>query len=117
MPREIGDQLLDFDISFPAIIATSILHHFQFGVIAALPMHREVQLRLRHPTDDLFENCTRKTEAPDFAPEHPKAMCDLMMWLERAERVHTQQRHDKNKPYALHAPEVECIGKGKARKP
>ena len=39
------------------------------------------------------------------------------MWLERAERVRTQQTKDKNKLYALHAPEVECIGKGKARKP
>lgn len=39
------------------------------------------------------------------------------MWLERSERIRTQQRHDKNKLYALHAPEVECIGKGKARKP
>ena len=39
------------------------------------------------------------------------------MWLERAERIRTQQRFDKNKLYALHAPEVECIGKGKARKP
>jgi IS5 family transposase len=41
----------------------------------------------------------------------------LKPWLERAERIHAQQRHDKNKLYALHAPEVECIGKGKARKP
>jgi IS5 family transposase len=39
------------------------------------------------------------------------------MWLQRAERIRTQQRFDKNKLYALHAPEVECIGKGKARKP
>jgi len=37
--------------------------------------------------------------------------------IERAERIRTQQRHSKNKLYALHAPEVECIGKGKARKP
>ena len=37
--------------------------------------------------------------------------------LERAERIRTQQPKDKNKLYALHAPEVECIGKGKARKP
>jgi IS5 family transposase len=37
--------------------------------------------------------------------------------LERAERIRTQQRNDKNKLYAMHAPEVECIGKGKARKP
>jgi transposase, IS5 family len=45
------------------------------------------------------------------------ALTELNMWLERAERIRTQQRHDKNKLYALHAPEVECIGKGKARKP
>jgi IS5 family transposase len=37
--------------------------------------------------------------------------------LERAQRIHKQQPKDKNKLYALHAPEVECIGKGKARKP
>ena len=41
----------------------------------------------------------------------------LNMLLERAERIHKQQPKDKNKLYALHAPEVECIGKGKARKP
>ena len=46
-----------------------------------------------------------------------KAVSDLGVWLERAERIRTQRRHDKDKLYALHAPEVECIGKGKARKP
>jgi transposase, IS5 family len=45
------------------------------------------------------------------------ALTQLKTWLERAERIRTQQRHDKDKLYALHAPEVECIGKGKARKP
>ena len=45
------------------------------------------------------------------------AIAELVMWLDRAERIRTQQRHSKNKLYALHAPEVECIGKGKARKP
>ena len=59
----------------------------------------------------------RKIEAPDFVTTNAKALSDLMMWLERGERVRTQRTHDKNKLYALHAPEVECIGKGKARKP
>ena len=45
------------------------------------------------------------------------ALAALQVWLERAERIRTQQRKDKNKLYALHAPEVECIGKGKARRP
>ncbi len=31
-------------------------------------------------------------------------------------RLLVQQRHDKNKLYSLHAPEVECIAKGKAHK-
>jgi IS5 family transposase len=35
-----------------------------------------------------------------------------------AERVLTQNRHQRGrKVYSLHAPEVECIGKGKAHKP
>lgn len=49
--------------------------------------------------------------------KHSFDLNDLSMWLQRAERIRAQQRHDKNKLYALHAPEVECIGKGKARKP
>ena len=59
----------------------------------------------------------RKMQGVDFAPAHPKAISDLGLWLERATRIQTQQRNSKNKLYALHAPEVECIGKGKARKP
>lgn len=37
--------------------------------------------------------------------------------LEIARRIHAQQRHDKGKVYSVHAPEVECIAKGKAHKP
>ena len=59
----------------------------------------------------------RKLEEPGFVALNAKALSDLTMWLERAERIRTQQRHDKKKLYALHAPEVECIGKGKAHKP
>jgi len=35
---------------------------------------------------------------------------------EIAKRILTQQRHDKNKVYSMHAPETECISKGKAHK-
>jgi IS5 family transposase len=37
--------------------------------------------------------------------------------LERARRLRTQSMKAKDKLYALHAPEVECIGKGKVRQP
>lgn len=36
--------------------------------------------------------------------------------LERIGRLLAQQRHDHNKLYSLHAPEVECIAKGKVHK-
>jgi transposase, IS5 family len=64
---------------------------------------REVQRKL--PTHQLPEDAS------------PTALSSLHTWLERAERIRSQKRDDKNKLYALHAPEVECIGKGKARKP
>lgn len=41
---------------------------------------------------------------------------DLMTLLNQAKRIHTQRRHDKDKRYSMHAPEVKCIAKGKAHK-
>jgi IS5 family transposase len=77
---------------------------------------REVQRKL----DALVAGTLAPTTGPAAvaapAPA-PTTLSALRTWLERAERIRTQQRTDKNKLYALHAPEVECIGKGKARKP
>ena len=67
---------------------------------------REVQRKL-----DADKQSIAAGGAPTSEPSSPKAMSELVMWLERAERIRAQQRHDKNKLYALHAPEVECIGK------
>lgn len=41
---------------------------------------------------------------------------NLTKLLETSKRIHMQQRHDKNKVYSVHEPEVECISKGKAHK-
>jgi IS5 family transposase len=51
----------------------------------------------------------RKLTSP--ISESPSAIAPLNTLLERAERIRKQQPKDKNKLYALHAPEVECIGK------
>ena len=48
-------------------------------------------------------------------PESAKAKVQDL--LQRTGRILTQRTKDKNKLYALHAPEVECISKGKARTP
>ena len=55
--------------------------------------------------------------APAHEASNPKAISDLTTLLERAERIRTQQRNTKNKLYALHARQVECISKGKAGDP
>jgi IS5 family transposase len=49
-----------------------------------------------------------------IAESRQDAAKDLM---HRVNRILTQATKDKNKLYALHAPEVECISKGKARNP
>ena len=78
---------------------------------------KKVVKRQRTTLGIVMREVQRKREAPQFVALNAKAVSDLMMWLGRAERIRTQQTKDKNKLYALHAPEVECIGKGKARKP
>ncbi len=73
---------------------------------------RRVLKRQRTVLGRLLRDVQRKL---DRASE--VARTALSPWLERAERLHRQRPKDKDKLYALHAPEVECIGKGKARQP
>jgi len=53
----------------------------------------------------------REIERQDETPSDT-----LRKLLQTAHRIHAQQRHDKNKVYSVHEPEVECIAKGKAGK-
>jgi IS5 family transposase len=73
---------------------------------------REVQRKL-----DADQAPVAASGAPASELGSPKALSDLGLWLQRAERIRTQERNSKNKLYALHAPEVECISKGKSRNP
>ena len=52
----------------------------------------------------------------DIQRKCPQPDDEMKTLLERAERIFLQQRHDKHKVYSMHAPEVECIAKGKAHK-
>ncbi len=70
-------------------------------------MRRELR-RLRTWLGRVIRDVQRK------ATDLPEALRNK---LEVAKRLHAQQRDSKNKLYALHAPEVECIAKGKVRKP
>jgi IS5 family transposase len=67
--------------------------------------------------------CTRKLKTQlgrvmrEIERQVTKPTEKLAKLLETAHRIHAQQRHDKNKVYSVHEPEVQCIAKGKAGKP
>lgn len=48
--------------------------------------------------------------------DSPALTEQLAELLSRAQRIYTQQRHESHKLYSMHAPEVECIAKGKVHK-
>ncbi|WP_257806831.1 IS5 family transposase [Burkholderia glumae] len=73
---------------------------------------RKVLKRQRTVLGRLLRDIERKMAAATQVHQ-----ATLKVWLERAWRICRQQKKDKNKLYALHAPEVECISKGKARQP
>lgn len=67
------------------------------------------QRRLRTYLGRVIRDIERK-----LPEEHTAKMNPL---LDIAKRILTQQRHDRGKVYSMHAPEVECIAKGKVHKP
>ena len=69
---------------------------------------KRVLKRQRTVLGIVLREVQRKLPQAQF--EDPSQWVTLNTLLERAERIRTQQPKDKNKLYALHAPEVECIG-------
>ncbi|MFN3437128.1 MAG: IS5 family transposase [Acidovorax sp.] len=76
---------------------------------------RKVVKRQRTILGIVLREVQRKIEQASEATA--LTLTNLQTLMQRAERIRSQRPRDKNKLYALHAPEVECIGKGKARKP
>ena len=66
--------------------------------------------------------CTRKLKTflgrviRDIERKYPQPDEQLQELLEIGRKIFRQQLKDKNKTYSVHAPEVECISKGKAHK-
>jgi IS5 family transposase len=84
----------------------------QAGRYAHAKQYRRMrgQLReLRGWLDRVIRDVERK--AADSMPK------SLEHKLALAKRLHSQRRENTNKLYALHAPEFECLAKGKARTP
>ena len=73
---------------------------------------RKMLKALRVRVARVYREVTRQI---DELPEQARRKAQDL--LHRVGRILTQQSRDKHKLYALHAPEAECISKGKARAP
>jgi transposase, IS5 family len=77
---------------------------------------REVERKANGQNNSTFQH------TPSHTPLAAAVQQALSTTLERAQRIWAQtaakkNREGKGKLYAFHAPEVECIGKGKSRQP
>ncbi len=79
-------------------------------------LHRVLK-RQRTVLGILLREVQRKLAGAALQTIDAARLSRLTTVLERAERLRVQKPRDKDKLYAMHAPEVECIGKGKARQP
>ncbi|ENZ95441.1 IS1478 transposase [Xanthomonas fragariae LMG 25863] len=110
--RELSRVIVDTTVQEKAIAypTDSRLLEVARKKLVLLAKMRRVLRRQRTVLGRLMRDIQRKLDQVNTGVrEH------IAIWLERAQRLCTQRPKDKQKPYALHAPEVECIGKGKAR--
>ena len=78
---------------------------------------------LFHPPGDNYTMVQKKVSCSGCAlinckyPSHPCMTLHAKQFKRLRRTLRRQRKKDKNKLYALHAPEVECISKGQARHP
>jgi len=84
-------------------------------------LHKQSQYTHAHQMQRA-RRCTRKLKTflgrviCDIERKYPQPDEQLQELLEIGRKIFRQQLKDKNKTYSVHAPEVECISKGKAHK-
>ena len=79
----------------------------RYRVARQLKRARKYTRKLRTYLGRVIRDIERKLPQPD---------AEMALLLSRAKQIKQQQRNDSNKLYSMHAPEVECIAKGKVHK-
>jgi IS5 family transposase len=102
---------IDLRQSFERVSKLALAKQGRYAHARQMQRAKREQKRLRTYLGRVIRDIERK--AASRLETEPR----LKRLLEIARRIHAQQRHDKGKVYSVHAPEVECIAKGKAHKP
>lgn len=96
--------------SYERLSKAALLMNNRYAHARQLTRAKREQKRLRTYLGCVIRDIERNLA---HTPELRARFADL---LGIVRRIHAQQRHDRHKLYSVHAPEVECIAKGKAHK-
>ena len=102
--RKRGVQLRQ---SYVRVGKTAFFKQSRYRVARQLKRARKYTRKLRTYLGRVIRDIERKLPQPD---------AEMTVLLSRAKQIEQQQRNDSNKLYSMHAPEVECIAKGKVHK-
>ncbi len=105
--REAEKRGIKLRQSFPRLGKRALARQGRYAHARQMKRAARETRRLKTYLGRVMRDIGRKTSPGDE---------ELERLLALAERIHTQQKHDKKKVYSVHAPEVECIAKGKAHK-
>ena len=105
--RAAEDRGIGLRQSYPRLGKRALVMQGRYAHARQMRRAQRETKKLKTYLGRVIRDLRRRSPVPD--PE----MANL---LERAERIHRQRRQDTGKLYSMHAPEVECIAKGKAHK-
>ena len=98
--------------SYARVSKTMLFKQSRYWHAKQMKRARSCQKKLRTYLGRVIRDIKRKISQVKVEGFEKK----IIETLEVAERIHGQKRSDSNKIYSVHAPEVECIAKGKAHK-
>ena len=102
--KKIGIELRQ---SYERLSKRALIKHGRYSHARQMKRARKENKKLKVYLGRVMRDIQRKCPSPNEV---------LKNLLTLAERIFKQQRKDSNKVYSVHAPEVECISKGKAHK-
>lgn len=105
--REAQERGIELRQSYDRMSKWALIKQGQYGHARQMKRARKETKKLKIYLGRVARDIARKLPRPD------ERMNDL---LSMAHRLLAQKREDTNKLYSLHAPETECISKGKAHK-
>lgn len=105
--RAAKERGIDLRQNYERLGKEALLMQGRYAHARQLKRARKQTRKLRIFLGRVTRDIKRKCQVPDE---------NLSKLLALAEKIFSQTRNDSNKVYSVHAPEVECIAKGKAHK-